>query len=90
MKTIFVILLFVSVIQTFAQSDPGQFTIAGGGCTAPTGLSSSRITQRNATVSWNAVAAATSYSLQYEAPVTGSVFLLPTLFTHLLNRRNLT
>ena len=28
MKTIFVILLFVSVIQTFAQSDPGQFTIA--------------------------------------------------------------
>lgn len=82
MKTIFVILLFVSVIQTFAQSDPGQFTIAGGGCTAPTGLSSSRITQRNATVSWNAVAAATSYSLQYESSGNWiSVFVTDTFYT---------
>ncbi|HTQ29392.1 MAG TPA: discoidin domain-containing protein [Puia sp.] len=36
------------------------------GCVAPTGLTSSNITQTSATVSWTPVSGATSYNLQYK------------------------
>jgi hypothetical protein len=38
----------------------------GGGCTTPTGLAISNITQTTATGSWNAVSGATSYSFEYK------------------------
>lgn len=67
MKThLFFALLFVPVIQTFAQKELHKTQLTGG-CISPTGLTASDITRHNATVTWRAVPAATSYNLEYES-----------------------
>ncbi len=42
-----------------------RFTVAANTCTTPSGLSTSSITNNKATLKWNAVSGAQSYTLQY-------------------------
>jgi Zn-dependent metalloprotease len=44
----------------------------GNGCSAPTGLTASSITNTSATVSWSAVSGALSYNLQWKAASSGT------------------
>jgi hypothetical protein len=50
-----------SAISSFTTSTP-----AGGGCTAPTGLSVTNITQTSATLNWSPVSGISYYAVQYK------------------------
>jgi bacillolysin len=82
MKThILFILLFVAVIQTYAQNEPSHAEITNG-CISPTGLTASGVTQHKATISWSKVAGATSYNLEYESVgVWTGIFVTGTSYT---------
>ena len=47
-------------------------TGGGGGCSAPSGLTASGITQSSALLSWNSVSGATSYNLEYKVSGTST------------------
>ncbi|MEO6131720.1 MAG: fibronectin type III domain-containing protein, partial [Saprospiraceae bacterium] len=47
---------------------PISFTTSGGSCNAPTGLTTTNITQTTATWSWSPVSGAISYSVQWRYP----------------------
>lgn len=49
----------------------------GGGCTIPTGLTSSSITSSTATVNWGAVSGAASYNLQYKTSAASTWTTVP-------------
>jgi len=53
----------------------------GGGCTTPTGLTSSAITSSSATVSWTAVTGATGYNLQYKTSASSTWTTVSSLTT---------
>jgi len=70
-----------SGISGFTES---TFTTAGGPqatCNPPTGLASTSITSSGATLSWNAVAGATGYSLEYKAKTSASWITMPVNIT---------
>ncbi len=62
-----------AVGNIFFDISNSNFTISGAAaCGDPTGLSSSSITNTSATVSWNAVASALSYDVDYKAASSGT------------------
>lgn len=50
-----------------AYSSTASFTSLSASCTAPSGLTTTKIVSTSATLAWNTVSGATSYTIQYKA-----------------------
>ncbi|HEY5406027.1 MAG TPA: fibronectin type III domain-containing protein [Ginsengibacter sp.] len=74
---------------TSAFTGSTTFTTTGG-CSTPTGLSSSAITTTTATVGWTAVSGATGYNLQYKVSTAGSFTTISNLTATSYNLTGLT
>jgi hypothetical protein len=70
---------------TFTTSSAG----GGTGCSAPTGMTTTAITQATATLNWDVVQGATSYTVQYKKSTATSWFTAGTVTTNTTNLQNL-
>ncbi len=60
----------------------GTSCSGGGGCSAPTGLAISNITQTSATATWNSVSGANSYKFEYKTNSSGTWTVVTTSNTN--------
>lgn len=70
-----------SGISGYAESTFATTGAPQANCNPPSGLSSTSITQSGATLSWNAVSGATSYTLEYKTKTAASWITMPVNIT---------